>query len=555
MLPIEQGKDYDEIVKSQLPYKLLANLGVGGSGVVEMVEDRLTGKLFARKVIHIRPERRLKEGQAIVFRNEIKNIRRLGSHRHIISLFATYTTESEFGLILQPVASDKDLGQYLASYVNALPPGDSTPPDLRIHGMTTVLEQAFGCLINGMSYMHKRRVRHKDVKLQNILVHQGRVIYTDFGYSFDSNGYSRSVTYGTPKAMTAKYSAPEVLAHEARDSSSDIYSLGCVFINILSALTSATTPEIQEILSFADSMNDIHHNIVNWNTNLRTAPLPAIITQMTTLDPSARLCAVHIASKISDVPGLSCQECASHTIDPISECIKSKTCVKETHTPGEHSLLQATKGTIDSPKTLAVTPRLRYPSPHTKAEKSGPRIRMLSHIVPCSAELSTLQTEHALDAVNTTQNISPESATSSTTLMPSTTDKAEASAITQHNGTPPIVAHQTQTSSMNADSMGDWGLPCMSYTMVPILSPAEKPLRRVATFPTTQPYYRVIVLASTSQFPEPVTPIHRTMSNSLGLANTVQEAASAFSALNLPYTSLDVPQCFLAPNPEFRHYM
>src|SRR5205823_1519628 len=45
--------------------------------------------------------------------NEIKIIRRLSSHPHIIRVFATYTCGRELGMILTPVAESGDLASYL----------------------------------------------------------------------------------------------------------------------------------------------------------------------------------------------------------------------------------------------------------------------------------------------------------------------------------------------------------------------------------------------------------------------------------------------------------
>lgn len=329
MLIIEEGKDYDGVLESQLPYKLLQNLGHGGSGFVEKVQDRLTSHLFARKIIRRLPRKASREEQTAVFRNEVNILRRLGSHRHIISLFASYTTKSDFGLILQPVASDKDLAYYLEEYHSVLLANNASLPNRGLQNMRTVLEQAFGCLISGLAYMHEKKVRHKDVKPQNILIHQGQVVYTDFGYSFNSSERSQSITEGKPGPMTAKYSAPEVLACDSRSSSSDIYSLGCVFINILFALTSASTPDIQEIPSFADSMDVVHQHIAEWQTDSHTALLPSIITSMTKRDPSKRWCAAQLDGEICRLPGLSCQECTLRSIDPVprvSPCSRTQHC-------------------------------------------------------------------------------------------------------------------------------------------------------------------------------------------------------------------------------------
>ncbi|KAF1363864.1 kinase-like protein [Lizonia empirigonia] len=87
--------------------------------------------------------------------------------------------------------------------------------------------------------MHERSVRHKDIKPRNILVHGGSVIYTDFGYSREFVQLDSSTTEGRPDPYTKRYGAPEVRQEEKRNSSADVYSLGCVFVDIFAALTQA----------------------------------------------------------------------------------------------------------------------------------------------------------------------------------------------------------------------------------------------------------------------------------------------------------------------------
>jgi serine/threonine protein kinase len=104
--------------------------------------------------------------------------------------------------------------------------------------MITVLRQAFGCLLQGLQYMHQRRIRHKDIKPSNILIHHGQVIYTDFGLSFDSSMFENSTT-NEITAMTRRYASPELINGLPRNSSSDVFSLGCVFVEMLAAMTKA----------------------------------------------------------------------------------------------------------------------------------------------------------------------------------------------------------------------------------------------------------------------------------------------------------------------------
>jgi serine/threonine protein kinase len=555
MLFIEEGKDYDEVVKSELPYKLLENLGHGSSGFVEKVKDRSTSHLFARKIIRRPHGRAVREKQTTVFRNEVKNIRRLGNHRHIISLFATYTTEDEFGLILQPVASDKDLAQYLAKYRSALLANDASFPNPRLQDMTTVLEQAFGCLISGMAYMHKKKVRHKDVKLQNILIHEGQVVYTDFGISFDSNGRSRSRTEGRPGPMTAKYSAPEVLASEPRDSSSDIYSLGCVFISILSALTSASAPDVQEILSFADSMDAIHQQIADWQTNSRTAVLPAIITRMTKRDPSKRLCAIHLAGEIFRLPGLSCQECAAHSIDPKSECVKTETCAEGFYSPGETQIVQASDNSTNPNEGPTGASRQACSPSMTKASMRCPDTGLLPGLVPSPRKLPSYEPEQFL-VPNDEPILAQDTITAATIVAPSSKAFTEAATTVTQDNSLSGIARGTRPFHTYPLLMDSWPTPNQPYTLLPVPRSGQSPLRRVATFPTTQYHYSFVLLASVNycNFEPGLSSLHA-MENGVGLSNIVQEPVLLSNILELPQISVNAPRILLLRENTLSQYM
>jgi serine/threonine protein kinase len=353
-LPIEEGKDYDDFDESRLPYTLLRNLGHGHSANVEEVRDELTKVLFARKTIKIPHHRLSKQERSKVFHNEVKIIRALGSHHHIISVFATYVTKRHFALILQPLASDGDLEDFLAEYWNNVRESKEHEADeatrekcickacisghgvcdraesakalkARLQGMESILKQAYGCLAAGLAFMHGKKVRHKDVKPRNILVHNGLMIYTDFGYSFDSNGFSRSTTVGRPGFLTRKYSAPEVLGYEDRNSKSDVYSLGCVFIDLLSALTQARDHD--DIDCHSHSMDAIHQELVALKLDPPLSSLPELILQMTMIEPSQRLCAADVAIEISTGSQLCCKACRLAPLDGRNEQALFDGCV------------------------------------------------------------------------------------------------------------------------------------------------------------------------------------------------------------------------------------
>jgi len=305
-LEIEEGKAYLVHDNDQLPYQLLRNIGHGHSGNVEEVKDINTGRVFARKIIRIPGGQRGKERRKI-FDNEIQVIRRLTGHHHVIRVFATYVSKYEVGLILYPVADEGDLERFLESFSQSLP--DYESPDISTidKAKAEILKRSFGCLANGLEFMHQRQIRHKDVKPRNILVHQGFVIYTDFGYSLDSSLEGHSTTTGRPDFLTRRYSAPEVVDYMPRNSRSDVFSLGCVFLDILSTLTKAL--DIDSDQCYHESMSIIHTRMTSSNIPASLEFLVKIIMSMTLANPAERSTAAEVADELREYPRFLCDQC------------------------------------------------------------------------------------------------------------------------------------------------------------------------------------------------------------------------------------------------------
>ncbi|OAL43443.1 kinase-like protein, partial [Pyrenochaeta sp. DS3sAY3a] len=210
--------------RAAIPFTHKAWLGFGSSAGIELVSENSTNELYALKTFKRYLGRNF-EAFYRSFQNEVCVTQRLSSHKHIVSVCQTYKWGRQLSILLSPAASDGDLGAYIAEIFGA--------------GMSKeqrkVLNRAFGCLASGLAYMHRQKIRHKDIKPQNILIHQGSVLYTDFGISFDADD-DNTTTIGYVGAFTRRYCAPEVQDHTRRDRKSDVYSLGCVFVEILDVL-------------------------------------------------------------------------------------------------------------------------------------------------------------------------------------------------------------------------------------------------------------------------------------------------------------------------------
>jgi len=225
---------YDGQSNNGPSYQHIRMLGHGGSASVEQVLDLNSSSVFARKIIRNVYSRNVEEAKRKLL-NEIRIMQRL-PHHHIVRVHSTHIEGRELTMILDPAADGGDLANYLQNYRDQgfhLLGDDNSEGNER---QNRVLLKAFGCLASALDFIHRQTVRHKDIKPQNILIHKGKVMYTDFGLSYDFGDIGRSTTTGNPQGITRRYCAPEVAEWGGRNTKSDIFSLGCVFIEMLLAL-------------------------------------------------------------------------------------------------------------------------------------------------------------------------------------------------------------------------------------------------------------------------------------------------------------------------------
>ena len=108
-----------------------------------------------------------------------------------------------------------------------------------------ILRKFYGCLASSLQYLHESRIRHRDIKPENILVKNDRVYLADFGIALDWESLGRSTTT-EDAGKTWIYCAPEVAQYEKRNLSSDVWSLGCVFLEMSTVLKGHSIREMQE---------------------------------------------------------------------------------------------------------------------------------------------------------------------------------------------------------------------------------------------------------------------------------------------------------------------
>ncbi|KAF2846788.1 kinase-like protein [Plenodomus tracheiphilus IPT5] len=148
-----------------------------------------------------------------------------------------------------------------------------------------------------------------NIKPRNVLIHNDLGIFTDFGYSFNASNLGRSTTEGRPAYFTAKYCAPEVIKHEERNWASDVYSLGCDYIEILSALTFTTYTDDQKL--YSEDMETTHSNLRKGVILIRFLRLPEIIISTAKTSAKSRLSAKEVSERLVCITDPCCAGCYS----------------------------------------------------------------------------------------------------------------------------------------------------------------------------------------------------------------------------------------------------
>ncbi|KAL1597984.1 hypothetical protein SLS60_008472 [Paraconiothyrium brasiliense] len=218
-LDLERGQNGQHCYFEQgesLPFDYQGRLGSGGFGQVDKIISHTSFKEYALKRVRRNIAFGGRQRSAIMqFIGEIEILKRL-KHQHVAEYVGSYTDTKHIGLVMSPVA-DMNLMDYIGCV------STSNCRELRTF---------FGCLARALEFLHAENIRHKDIKPNNILVNHGNVLFTDFGLSLDFGDADGSTTTGIPNGMSPRYCAPEVAERDSRNTKSDIWSLGVVFMEM-----------------------------------------------------------------------------------------------------------------------------------------------------------------------------------------------------------------------------------------------------------------------------------------------------------------------------------
>ena len=212
-------------------YRLDRELGAGGMATVYLAHDIKHDRDVAIKVLHADLGAAL-GGER--FLSEIRTTARL-QHPHILPLLDSGDADGLLYYVM-PLVTGETLRARL-DRERQLPIADA----IRI-----AREVA-----SALDYAHRQNVIHRDVKPENILLHDGSALVADFGIALavQSAGGQRMTQTGLSLG-TPQYMSPEqAMGERTIDTRSDIYALGAVTYEMLVGEAPFTGPSVQAIVA------------------------------------------------------------------------------------------------------------------------------------------------------------------------------------------------------------------------------------------------------------------------------------------------------------------
>merc|ERR1711879_965568 len=183
-------------------------LGEGTYGIVYKARNRETDDIVALKRIRLESE---DEGVPCTAIREISLLKEL-NHPNVVKLYDVIHTEKKLTLVFEYL--DQDLKMFM----------DEAQGEIALPTMKWFLFQ----LCRGIAYCHQRRVLHRDLKPQNLLINRkGDLKLADFGLA---RAFGIPVRSYTHEVVTLWYRAPDVLMGSRQYGTAvDIWSVGCIF--------------------------------------------------------------------------------------------------------------------------------------------------------------------------------------------------------------------------------------------------------------------------------------------------------------------------------------
>lgn len=209
---------YDE---QKNEYVVGERVGGGGCSAVFKIKSKKDGQYYALKTFSSDFE---DETELKTFRNEIAKA--MGVKSNYVVEYKFFNDGEIFPELPPYIIMEYCPNGTLRDYLTGILKSEK-------HITNEEIKNIFSQLIKGMSDINKK-VIHRDIKLENILIKDNTLKISDFGISKSVVDTTRTITFkgwGTPE-----YIAPEGWKLESNTIKMDIYSMGIVFYQVATLL-------------------------------------------------------------------------------------------------------------------------------------------------------------------------------------------------------------------------------------------------------------------------------------------------------------------------------
>ena len=192
-------------------YEIKDTIGEGNFGKVKLAIFKSTGEEFAVKILN---KKKIKEKMNNVFFNENEIIKKF-NHINVIYVYQLIEQPDNYYIIME-YCSKGELFDYIVK-------------NKRLNEKESSI--FFYQLINGLEYIHKKKVAHRDLKPENLLLTENNILkIIDFGLSHIINNKKLLKT----KCGSPSYASPEIITRKFYNGfKNDIWCCGIILYAML----------------------------------------------------------------------------------------------------------------------------------------------------------------------------------------------------------------------------------------------------------------------------------------------------------------------------------
>jgi serine/threonine protein kinase len=212
-------------------YDLIEQLGSGGMGIVYAARDRVSGQVFALKIL--RPTLIMEPDAKVRFQREARAMAAIG-HQRVVPV-VRIGEDNGIPYIVMPLLVGETLEDRLIG-----------PITLTIDEIIRIGME----IAEGLEVAHHHGLIHRDVKPPNVWLEAPNesVCLLDFGLAREISRQTLLTDHGTVMGTPA-YMSPEQARGELLDPRSDLFSLGCILYQMTTGIRPFDGPMPLNILN------------------------------------------------------------------------------------------------------------------------------------------------------------------------------------------------------------------------------------------------------------------------------------------------------------------